>query len=99
MSPAWSLPIAALATAAVLASSAAAQQQHVEYRSPAGVVYRALPDTGPVGRAERALAADPRNVQRYIELGTAQAGARQMREAVGTFTRALAVAPNDPMLL
>lgn len=73
--------------------------QSVQYRSPAGVEYRAQADTGPIARAQRAVAAEPRNVQRYIELGTAQAGARQMREAVETFTRALAVAPNDPMLL
>jgi tetratricopeptide (TPR) repeat protein len=72
--------------------------QTPQYRSPAGVQYRSLADTGPVARAERALAADPRNVQRYIELGTAQAGARQMVEAVQTFTRALAIAPNDPIL-
>jgi Tfp pilus assembly protein PilF len=37
-------------------------------------------------------------VERFIQLGVAQAGARQMREAVQTFTRALAIAPNDPML-
>src|SRR4051812_16157629 len=69
-----------------------------QYRSPAGVQYKPYADTGPVARAERALAADPRNIQRFIELGTAQAGARQMQEAVQTFTRAMAVAPNDPMV-
>ena len=84
---------------AVVACATPAAAQSVQYRSPAGVVYRAQADTGPVARAERALAADPRNVQRFIDLGVAQAGARQMREAVRTFTRALAVAPNDPMLL
>lgn len=73
--------------------------QTVQYRSPAGVAYRSVADTGPVARAARAVADDPTNVQRYIALGTAQAGARQMREAVQTFTRALAVAPDDPMLL
>ena len=85
--------------AAVVACATPAAAQSVQYRSPAGVVYRAQADTGPVARAERALAADPRNVQRFIDLGVAQAGARQMREAVRTFTRALALAPNDPMLL
>ena len=85
--------------AAVVACATPAAAQSVQYRSPAGVVYRAQADTGPVARAERALAADPRNVQRFIDLGVAQAGARQMREAVRTFTRALAIAPNDPMLL
>lgn len=88
-----------LAAAAVAFATSPAAAQSVQYRSPAGVVYRAQADTGPVARAERALAADPRNVQRFIDLGVAQAGARQMQEAVRTFTRALAVAPNDPMLL
>jgi tetratricopeptide (TPR) repeat protein len=89
----WSL---AAAVAVVVASPIPAQS--VQYRSPAGVVYRSQADTGPVDRAERALAADPRSVQRFIQLGVAQAGARQMSEAVRTFTRALAVAPGDPML-
>ena len=88
----------ALTAALGAAAAGPAGAQSVQYRSPAGVVYRAQRDTGPVARAERALATDPRNVQRFIELGVAQAGARQMREAVQTFTRALAIAPNDPML-
>jgi Flp pilus assembly protein TadD len=72
--------------------------QSVQYTSASAVTYRAQADTGPIARAERSLADDPRNVQRFIQLGTAQAGARQMQEAVRTFTRALAVAPADPML-
>jgi tetratricopeptide (TPR) repeat protein len=93
------MPRAAVAAAVLLSLAAApAVAQTVQYRSPAGVEYRSLADTGPVARAERALAEDPRNVQRFMQLGVAQAGARQMREAVQTFTRALAVAPNDAML-
>jgi Flp pilus assembly protein TadD len=89
----------ALALAAlVAAASPPVTAQSVQYQSPSGVVYRSQRDTGSVARAEQALAADPRNVQRFIQLGVAQAGVRQMREAVQTFTRALAVAPNDPML-
>jgi Flp pilus assembly protein TadD len=84
--------------AMLVAVAAPAAAQTVQYTSPAGVVYRSQADTGPVARAEQALAAEPRRVQRYIDLGIAQAGARQMQEAVQTFTRALAVAPNDPML-
>ena len=72
--------------------------QSVQYQSPSGIVYRSMADTGPIARSEQALAADPRNVGRFIQLGVAQSGARQMREAVQTFTRALAIAPNDPML-
>ena len=73
--------------------------QSVQYRSPAGLEYRSLPDTGAIARAERALAADSRNVALYIQLGTAQSGMRQFREAIQTFTRGLEIAPNDPMLL
>jgi tetratricopeptide (TPR) repeat protein len=73
--------------------------QSVQYRSAAGVEYRSQADTGAIARAEAALAADPRNVERFIQLGVAQSGARQFREAVETFTRGLAIAPNDPMLL
>ncbi len=76
-----------------------APAQTVQYRSPAGVDYRSLPDTGPVARAAQALAADPRNIDRIVALGTAQAGARQMREAVETFTRGLAAHPNNALLL
>jgi tetratricopeptide (TPR) repeat protein len=72
--------------------------QTVEYRSPAGVAYRAQADTGPIARAQAALAADPRNVERIIALGVAQSGARQFREAIATFSRGIAIAPNDAML-
>jgi tetratricopeptide (TPR) repeat protein len=71
--------------------------QSVQYRSPT-VEYRSSPDTGAVARAQRALDADPTNVDRIIALGTAQAGVRQMREAVETFTRGIAVVPNDVRL-
>jgi Flp pilus assembly protein TadD len=87
---------ALLLLATPLATPLAAQS--VEYRSPAGVTYRAQADTGPVARAQQAVAADPRSVPALIALGVAQAGPRQMREAVATFTRALAIAPNDAML-
>ena len=88
--------IRACALAIVMAAPITAQT--IQYRLPAGVEFRSQSDTGPIARAERALAADPRNVPRFIELGIAQSGARQMQEAVQTFTRALAIAPNDPML-
>jgi tetratricopeptide (TPR) repeat protein len=78
--------------------ASAALGQSVQYKSPAGVEYRSQADTGPVARAQAALAADPKNVQRFIELGVAQSGARQFREAIETFTRGLAIAPNDAML-
>lgn len=72
--------------------------QSVQYRSPAGVEYRAQADTGPIARARTALDADPRNVQKIIALGIAQSGARQFKEAIETFSEGLAIAPLDPML-
>jgi Flp pilus assembly protein TadD len=72
--------------------------QSVQYRSPAGVEYRSQPDTGAIARAQAALAADPRNVDRIIALGIAQSGARQFREAIATFTRGLTIAPNNALL-
>ena len=90
--------VAAAASALMLAGTRSAAGQSVQYRSAAGVEYRAQADTGPIARAEAALAADPKNVERFIQLGVAQSGARQFREAIQTFTRGLAVAPNDPML-
>jgi len=84
--------------AAAVVVAAPVRGQSVQYRSAAGVEYRSQPDTGAIARAERALAADPRNVSLFIQLGVAQSGARQFREAIETFTRGLAVAPNDAML-
>ena len=72
--------------------------QSVQYRSSAGVEYRSMADTGAVARAKAALDADPRNVDRIIALGVAQSGVRQFREAIETFTRGLAIAPNNVML-
>ena len=78
--------------------AAAAASQSVQYRSPEGVEYRAWPDTGAVARAEQALAVEPGSVERIIELGVAQSGRRQFREAIATFTRGLAAAPDHPLL-
>lgn len=72
--------------------------QSVQYRSPDGVEYRGQADTGAVARAEQALAADPRNVERIIDLGVAQSGVRQFREAIVTFSRGIAIAPNNAVL-
>ena len=72
--------------------------QSVEYQSPAGVAYRAQRDTGAIARAESALAADPRSIDKIIALGVAQSGVRQYREAIETFTRGLKIAPNNALL-
>jgi tetratricopeptide (TPR) repeat protein len=71
----------------------------VQYRSPEGVEYRALPDTDAIKSARAALAADPRNIARIIDLGVAESGARQFREAIATFTRGLAIEPDNAVLL
>jgi Flp pilus assembly protein TadD len=82
----------------IAAASSASAAQSVQYRSPGGVEYRAQNDTGPVARAEAALGADPRNVDRVVALGVAQSGARQFREAVATFSKGLEFAPDNPVL-
>jgi tetratricopeptide (TPR) repeat protein len=73
--------------------------QPVQYRSPEGVEYRSLPDTDAVKTARAALDADPKNITRIIDLGVAQSGARQFREAIATFTRGLEIEPNNALLL
>ena len=83
---------------AVAAAAGPVSGQSVQYRSPAGVEYRSQRDTGPVARAESALARDRRNVDLIIQLGVAQSGARQYREAIETFTRGLALAPDNALL-
>src|SRR6059058_1023813 len=84
--------------AAAVAAAAPAGGQSVEYRSAAGVEYRSQRDTGAIARAESALAADPRNVDRFIALGVAQSGVRQYREAIETFTRGLKIDSKNALL-
>lgn len=81
-----------------MALAAPALAQSVQYKSPGGVEHRALADTGAIARAEAALGADPRNVDRIIALGVAQSGARQFREAISTFTKGLETAPTNATL-
>jgi tetratricopeptide (TPR) repeat protein len=87
-----------MTTGVMVLLSTPAVGQSVQYKSPAGVEYRALNDTGPIARTEAALGADPRNIERIIALGVAQSGARQFREAIATFTKGLEIAPNNAML-
>ena len=74
-------------------------QSVLQYRSPEGVEYRSLPDTDAVKSARTALEANPRNTARIIDLGVAQSGARQFREAITTFTRGLEIEPTNALLL
>src|SRR2546430_6411129 len=84
--------------AASVAATAPAGGQPFQYRSAAGLASRAQRDRGAMARAESALAADPQSVERIVQLGVAQSGARQFREAIQTFTRGLTIAPNDAVL-
>jgi tetratricopeptide (TPR) repeat protein len=92
----WSAVPACVVAGALAATSAGGQS--VQYRSPAGVEYRAQADTGAIARAESALAADPRNVGLLLQLGLAQSAVRQYREAIQTFTRGLALEPGNALL-
>ena len=71
----------------------------MQYRSPEGVEYRSLPDPDAVKSARAALEAGPKNITRIIDLGVAQSGVRQFREAIATFTRGLEIEPTNALLL
>jgi hypothetical protein len=91
--------IAATLTVGPALDADQADAQSVQYKSPEGVEYRSLPDTDAVKTARAALDADPKNIARIIDLGVAQSGARQFREAIATFTRGLEIEPNNALLL
>ena len=84
-----------LSLSIVGATSGAAQS--VQYVAGA-TQYRAMMDTGPVSRAQAAVAGDPRNVALLLQLGLAQSGARQFRQAINTFSRAIELDPGNAML-
>jgi tetratricopeptide (TPR) repeat protein len=69
--------------------------QTVQYTSPAGIEYLSGVDTGAVARAQAAVDDDPRNAERWLALGLAQAGVTQYREAIAAFTRAIALDPEN----
>ncbi len=95
----FQLCAALLIPGAIGLASAPLGAQSVQYQTPSRAAYRAQRDTGPIARAQAALDADRRNVQKFIALAVSQSGARQFREAIATLTRGLVVAPNDVMLL
>lgn len=92
------IALAAIAIGTGLAASQAGVTS-VQYRSPEGVAYRSLPDTDAVKTARAALDASPRDIARLIDLGVAQSGARQFREAIATFSRGLEIEPDNALLL
>jgi tetratricopeptide (TPR) repeat protein len=86
-------------TAAALFLSLYPQQSEPEAVSLLGVKLHAQPDEkGEVRAAEEKVAADPRNVDLMIALGRAQAAIWRYRDAIATYTKALAIAPNDARL-
>ena len=96
---ALTLTISAAITLGPALDARQAAVQPVQYRSPEGVEYRSLPDTDAVKNARATLDADPKNISKIIDLGVAQSGARQFREAIATFTRGLEIEPNNALLL
>lgn len=92
------LRLAVVACLIVLVAGQAAAQS-VQYKSPEGVEYRSLPDNEAVKTARAALEQNPKGIPLIIDLGVAQSGARQFREAVATFTRGLELEPNNALLL
>ena len=54
-----------------------------------------LPDDDSVVNARKSLAADPKNVERDLQLSKAEAARRQYKEAVATSTEGLAFAPKN----
>lgn len=90
---------AGLSSVAAVPAAYHAEAQPAQYTSPAGVVYRSLPDTEGLVKARAAVALEPRNISRIIELGVAESGARQFREAIDTFTRGLEIEPDNALLL
>ncbi len=95
----WRSTAMLVAAIALAGGANSAIAQSIQYRSPAGVEYRSQPDTGAIARAESALVAQPRNIERIIQLGVAQSGVRRFREAIQTFTRGLTIEPNNALLL
>lgn len=89
----------AIGMALAITSAPEARQTAVQYRSPEGVEYRSLADTDAIKTARAAVEADPKNIAKLIDLGVAQSGARQFREAIATFTRGLEIEPNNALLL
>ena len=94
----WQLCHVTALLGALCLAAATSGAQTVQYRSAAGVEYRSQKDTGAVARARQALAADPANVDKIIALGTAQAGIRDMRGAIETFTKGIAAHPDNALL-
>src|SRR5580692_7736700 len=89
--------MATFCLAALLPSQITVPAEHgaLEVTSGLGRKLYALPDDQSVIEARKNLAADPKSVERVLQLSKAEAGRRQYREAVATSTQGLAFAPNS----
>ena len=88
--------IAAFGLIAQLSSqSSAGVHGALEVTSGLGRRLYALPDDQSVIDARKNLAADPKNVDRVLQLSKAEAARRQYREAIATSTGGLAFAPEN----
>jgi tetratricopeptide (TPR) repeat protein len=86
----------ALSTAALNGQTAA----RLEITSALGRSFQSQPDDkAVVSEAEKALAADPKNIKLFLKLSQAQASVWQNREAAATCRRGLAIDPNNADLL
>jgi tetratricopeptide (TPR) repeat protein len=79
----------------LLSQTGASGRGALEGTSGLGRKLYALPDDQNVIDARKNLAADPKNVDRVLQLSKAEAARRQYREAVATSTQGLALAPSN----
>ena len=92
------LPVALLCVL-TLCFSALAQDAKPEIVSLLGVKHYAQADEkGEITAAEKKLAAEPQNVELIIALGRAQAAVWRYQDAIATYTRGTALAPNNALL-
>ncbi len=82
-------------TAHLRSQTSAEAHGALEVTSGLGRKLYALPDDQNVINARKNLAADPKNVDRILQLSKAEAARRQYREAVATSTQGLAFAPKN----
>jgi tetratricopeptide (TPR) repeat protein len=76
-------------------AGSAAPRGALELTSGLGRRLYSLPDDESVTAARKNLAADPKNVERVLQLSKAEAVRRQYKEAVATSTEGLAFAPKN----
>src|ERR1700757_443801 len=76
------------------------QTPRPELRSPLGREFQSQPDEkGVVAAAEKALAADPKDVKLILKLSQAHASVWEEKEAVAACTRGLEIDPSNVDLL